>query len=247
MNAEISLLWTLIPLSALLGAALLWAFGKLSDQTAIRETKRRLQSRLYEMRLFSDEPRLVWRAQTALLRENLRYLRLTLVPVLLLSIPAWLVFAQLRAIYEWSPLRPGRTSVITVQLRERSGPMVQAPALELPRGFVAESPPVRVTKLRQVSWRVRPVEPASGALRVTMGYHSVSKTISARPGRQYLSLRRASLAGFALWPNEAPVPSGAFEWVQVDYASSDGSWILWLLGVSMLAAFLLRSLLGVQF
>jgi hypothetical protein len=38
MNAEISLLWTLIPLSALLGAALLWAFGKLSDQTAIRET-----------------------------------------------------------------------------------------------------------------------------------------------------------------------------------------------------------------
>jgi hypothetical protein len=245
MNAEISPLWTLIPLSALLGAALLWAFGKLSDQTAIRETKRRLQSRLYEMRLFSDEPRLVWRAQTALLRENLRYLRLTLVPVLLLSIPTWLVFTQLRAIYEWSPLRPGRPAVITVQLREAAA--TEAPALDLPRGFVAESPPVRVIPLRQVSWRVRAVEPASGALRVRLGDYSVSKTISAKPGRQYLSARRAGLAELALWPNEAPVPAGAVEWVQVDYASSDGSWILWLLGVSMLAAFLLRNLLGVQF
>ena len=54
---------TLIPIGLLLGVAMLWVFGRWSNQKAIKAAKRRVEACLYEMRLFTDEPSLVWKAQ----------------------------------------------------------------------------------------------------------------------------------------------------------------------------------------
>jgi hypothetical protein len=42
---------------------MLWVFRRISRQEAIRKTKSRLWACLFELRLFTDEPALVWRAQ----------------------------------------------------------------------------------------------------------------------------------------------------------------------------------------
>src|SRR5439155_2956672 len=141
--ADLHPLWTLIPISILVGIAMLWAFGRFSNQSAIRETKRRIVARLYEFRLFVDEPKLIWQAQAGLLRDNLRYLGLMLVPAVVLALPMLVLFAQLDALYGWTPVRPGQTVVVTVQARQPFGSGEPLPALMLPNGFLAEVSPVR--------------------------------------------------------------------------------------------------------
>src|SRR5882672_9751392 len=108
---------------------MLWAFGRLSNQSAIRDTKRRIAARLYEFRLFVDEPKLIWQAQAGLLRDNLRYLGLMLVPAAVLALPTLVLFAQLEAFYGWTPARAGQTVVVTVQAKQPLDPAEPAPAL----------------------------------------------------------------------------------------------------------------------
>jgi hypothetical protein len=109
--------WTLIPVSILVGLGLRWLVDRLSDRSTIRETKRRIEAHLHEFRLFVDEPKLIWQAQVGLLRDNLRYLKLMLVPAVVLTLPMVVLFGQLEAFYGWEPLRPNQSAIVTVQLK----------------------------------------------------------------------------------------------------------------------------------
>ena len=51
-------------LSAIIGAAMLWVFGKTSDQKRMKQVKRRVYASLLELRVFSDEPAVSWREWT---------------------------------------------------------------------------------------------------------------------------------------------------------------------------------------
>jgi len=77
---------TLTPLSLLLGVGMLWIFSLTSNQGAIRKVKARLQAHLYEMRLFPDEPVLIWKAQLGLLAANVRYIGLMLLPAIVAGV-----------------------------------------------------------------------------------------------------------------------------------------------------------------
>ncbi len=72
---------SLTPLSIAVGVVMLWVFGLTSDQDAINKTKKRLQAYLLELRLFGDDPSLIWQSQKSLLAANLRYMGLMLKPV----------------------------------------------------------------------------------------------------------------------------------------------------------------------
>ena len=76
-----------------------WVFQRAVDMAALRLTLRQIHARLLEFRLFFDEPRLIWRAQKALVGANLRVCALLLWPALILALPmAWLMM-QLDAAY----------------------------------------------------------------------------------------------------------------------------------------------------
>ena len=249
--SDVHPLWTLIPISVVLGLAILWAFGRLSNQSAIRETKRRLAARLYELRLFVDEPKLIWQAQTGLLRDNLRYLGLMLVPTTVLALPMLVLFAQLDAFYGWTPLRPGQTAIVTVQAKQPLDPAEPAPALMLPEGFRAETPGVRSLESRQVSWRVRTMQAASGAIRITLQGDSVSKSITAESGVRYLSKRRVSGLPDLLWHcAETPIRSQAVDWIEVDYPAAriaSVHWTVCFFVISIATALVFRRRFRVSF
>ncbi len=138
------------------------------DRAAVRAAGRRLHARLLEMRLYSSEPALMWAAQRALLRDNLRWLALMLPPALILGLPlAWL-FVQLDSIYGHSPLPVGAQAVVTVQLKRALGPADATATLQAPPGILVESPPVRVFAERQISWRIRALRPVRGKLRFVL-------------------------------------------------------------------------------
>src|ERR1043165_5667378 len=79
--------WLLAALSLALGAAMLLVFGKTSNQQAIRATKQLLWAHLLELRLYSNDPLMVWKAHTGLLSANGKYLALMLKPVVILTVP----------------------------------------------------------------------------------------------------------------------------------------------------------------
>src|SRR4249919_1045298 len=82
-------------LAAAMGAAMLWVFGRTSNQKRMKQVKRRVQAGLLELRVFVDEPSISLRAQRGLIAANLRYLGLALRPAMWMAVPIGLLLIHL--------------------------------------------------------------------------------------------------------------------------------------------------------
>jgi hypothetical protein len=172
------LIWTLIPVSIVYGLAAVLIFRRFSEEASIRRTTNRMMAHVLEFRLFFDSPALVLRAQRDLLRENLRLLRLILLPCAILALIFIVLFPQLDAMYGHAPLRAGERSVVTAQL---GGDAV----LEAPAGIEVETPGVRSLHDKQISWRIRPLGRTSGELKVRYPGGVLAKQIVTGAGLIY--------------------------------------------------------------
>ena len=244
---------SLVPLSVLLGMGMLWVFRRTSNQEAIRKVKVRIHAHLYEMRLFVDEPLLVWQAQWGLMSANVRYIGMMLVPALVMTAPMVLILAQLECFYGYTPLDPGQTATVTVQMKSTGVGLT--PALRAPEGIVVETPPVHVDGGRQISWRVRALRPMAGDLQFVFPDETVEKSVHAGRGPQYLSERRVSSAFDLLWyPGESRLEAGPVDWIELRYPPAtvlalglDLHWLIWLLVLSMVSALVLKRRFRVLF
>ena len=243
---------TLIPFSILIGIGMLWVFGHTSNQDAIRSVKSRLQAHLYEMRLFVDEPLLIWKAQWGLLTANVRYLGLMLLPAVVASIPMILLFAQLECFYGHTPLLAGNSAIVTMQMKDATD---ATPMLKAPAGVMVESPAIHADEARQISWRIRADRPVAGELQFIFPDRTIEKSISVGSGPEYISERRvASLLDLVWYPGEPRLPPGPVNWIEVRYPSAtvhalglDLHWLVWLLVISMISALAFKRSLGVSF
>ncbi len=101
----------LVVISVLTGVAMLLVLQRVSDPVRIRLAKRKVQAHLLELRMFQDEPRVIWGAQKALLGANLRYMALMLRPALWMTVPLFLLEFSLTPITSEVEARvsPGKT------------------------------------------------------------------------------------------------------------------------------------------
>jgi hypothetical protein len=242
-------------ISVLFGVLVLWVFKRASNQERLRETKRLLLAHLYELRLFTDEPSLVWKAQLSLLRENLRYIGLSLVPALIIAVPAFVLFMQLEALYGRAPLQPGEAAIVTAHW---TGPLdlaATAPVLLAPDGIAVESPAVRIPAEREISWRIRAVRETSGMLRILLPEGAVEKRIETGSGPRYVSERRVRSWLELLWsPTERRLPASSIDRIEIRYPPAvvswlglEMSWLIWLLILSSITILLLRPRFRVTF
>jgi len=247
---------TLFPISVLVGVAMLWVFRRTSNQKAIAASKRRIQACLYEMRLFTEEPSLVWKAQVGLLTGNLQYLALMLLPAIVMTVPMIAVFAQLEAIYGMDALPVGVEAIVTMQMKTGMDAAIAPPSLQAPPQIRIESPAVRILTDRQVTWRIRPHAPVSGQIRITLPDGvAFEKKIEAGAGLHYLADRRVSgLLDYVFHPAESRLPAGTVDWIEIRYPPAtvhwlgiDLHWLIWLLLISSVTALLLKNRFGVTF
>lgn len=212
-----------------------WVFRYAVDAPALRATLRHIHASFLEFRLFFDEPRLIWRAQKALIRANLRVCFLLLPPTLILAPPTVWLMLQLDAAYGLAPLRVGEPAVVTAKLSSDS----QEANLDAPPGIAVEAPPLHITSDREIAWRILPARAVTGNLRFTIGGLEIAKAIAAGNRPMFLLRRRArSLWTFLLHPEEPRLPPGAVEWLDVDYPGATRWWIVWFFGVSSASALL---------
>ena len=114
---------------------MLWVFELTSDQDAIEKTKKRLQAYLLELRLFGDDPSLIWQSQKSLLAANLRYMGLMLKPAIYLTVPMVVLLFHLDSFYGLKPLRVSQPMVVTVQVSGEIANDTVAPSLTAPAGI----------------------------------------------------------------------------------------------------------------
>ncbi len=234
--------WPLVPISALCGILLMAGFRYTSDQSAIASAINKLQAHLLELRLFIDEPAIIWRAQLQLIRTNLRLMRLLVRPAVMLSIPTMALIAQLDAVYGRAPLRVGETCLVTARMRSPVPDSI--PRVEAPPQFADDRPAIRVSGENLIAWRIRPLGPSNGQLRIDLGGAALAKSVVAGAGPRYTSEKRVrAMLDYLLDPTESRLPDGPVRAIEVQYPAAEIQWLgfrlhwlVWFLLISTLSA-----------
>lgn len=134
----------------LCGAWTAYTFERWTDQAALDTARDRIIAHWLEIRLYFDNPRLVWRAQRKLVRWHLALLRSSAVWLLASGLLTAGACALLDQHYGQPELRPGETAVLTTHQ-------------PVPDGFLVEAGPLQSEADRTTSYRVtvkRPIRHA---------------------------------------------------------------------------------------
>jgi hypothetical protein len=249
--------WSIIGISCLSGILLVWIFGKVSNQAAIKRTRDRLSTELIALRLFKDDLRVFFGIQFQVLAWTLRYLRHSLVPMIILMVPALIILIQLNLHYGSRPLRVGEQTLVKVKLRDLSALARGAEiSLEAPVNLKIETQSVRIEEMKEVCWRVRGALPGRFDLIVNDGNVSVKKNAAVGgPWEGVSSVRTAAhWLTSLLYPGEAPIPSHSnIASIEIVYPELDIfilglriNWLILFLVLSLGFGYAFKGVLGVQ-
>jgi hypothetical protein len=249
---------SLVLVSVGAGIAMMLLFKLASNPVAIGRAKRRVQAQLLALRLFGDEPALVWHAQVRLLTGNLRYIAVMLAPIAAAAIPFVLTYPHLEALYGKAALPVGSETVLTVRLRQANALPQSAPHLEMPPGLRAVTPPVQIAKAggaSEISWRLLAASAVAAPIRIHVGDADVTKVVQVGESHGYLNeTRPGGPLAWLLAPGEAPIASHRIESVHVVYRLQrlaafglEWPWEAWFIAISVIAALAVRNRLGVVF
>lgn len=264
IGAALSPFEALPPLVGLSVVALAVAIGMLlvvraaSDQRAIIAVKRRIQAGLFEIRLFNDDVR-VFSSVRDVLRHNLTYLRLSLVPLVWMILPLALLIAQLQFYYGYDGFSPGQSAIVTVRMREAAaGANGAAPSLALavPPGVRVQTPALWIPSEREAAWRIGFDQQGDYELVVSLDGRQVTKSVrvSGRPGYRAPGRFQVGWVNQLLYPAEPPIaPEVPIEVIRLTYPERElhflggtVSWMVMFFGLSMIFGWGLRSRFGVE-
>jgi len=246
--------------SLLVSVGMLWVYKRTSDQKRIDAVKSKIHAGIFEMRLFSDDPLAIFRAQADVLRHNVAYFGLSLVPLAWMIVPIVLLIAQLQFRFGYEGFAPGDETLVRAQLaddwradlagvREGERPPI---ALEAPEGVELLTPAIWLPSRDEVIWRIAVRERGDHELRVRLGETEVAKSLRARDGVLRRSpLRHAgSFLDQVLYPAEPPLPAGPLRAIEVEYPEAGTTlgmptWLVLFFVLSIVFAFALKGRMGV--
>ena len=218
--------------SLVTAAAILLVVRATSDQRALAAVKRQIHADLFEIRLFNDDLRAMLRAELDILRHNATYLRLSLVPMVWILVPAGLAAAQLQSYYGYSGVDVGSAVLVTAQFTPGSQPSAE---LDAPAAISIETPAIFLPALNQVVWRIVGTAPGDYEVRVRIADAAFTKTLHVSGGlARHSPVRLAPrLLDEVAYPSEAPLPDGApNSMIRVDYPQPGiqifGRYIHWM-------------------
>ncbi len=260
--------WPIVVVSLLTGIAMLWLFGKISNQAAIRVVRDGIRGNLIGIRLFGDDLGLLFRLQARIFKQTLTYLGYAAVPFILMIVVIIPILIQLELRFAHRPLREGEVTVVNVRVTDPAA-IDGGVALDVPEGVVIEAPPVKIRSLDddelrradgmpewllkvfspflrsgdgEVSWRVRVETAGHHLLTVRIGDDEVQKELVAGDRWEPVSLKRSTGALSTLaHPGESPI-RGATAIRSVELIYPEGSISLFGWGMHWIIPFFVLSL-----
>jgi uncharacterized membrane protein (DUF106 family) len=244
----------LLVVSLVASIGMLLVFKATSNQKKLAAVKRQIHACLFEIRLFRDDVPAILRAQGEILRHNLNYLFLSLVPMLWMIVPLVFVIAQLQFHYGYQGLRPGEDFIVKVRLKDASSTRPVA-ALEAPPGLEVATPAVWIPSERELAWRLRAQAWGDYELKLRVADKEYSKTaqVSKQVRRRSPERLEPGLLNELLYPAEDPLPKeGSIASIALSYPEDSVSllgwhvqWLVAFFVLSVVFAFALRGRMGV--
>jgi len=251
-------IWGLLFLSIVAGAAMVWLFGRISNQSRVRALKTTMKGHLLEVWIFRDQLRNVVKAEGRVMRQTGKYILCSLPSFLVLMLPVIVLMIHLQAQYGYRPLRPNEPALLKVFLAD-SANQAAADALPevklvLPDGLVQETPALRIAPDHEVDFRIAATKPGQYQVGIEIAGETITKSVEVGNQRVPLSpYRSSSWIDRLLYPVEPGLKAGPIAAVEIKYpdetvwcAGFQCSWIWPFLIVSLAAGYALKGLFGVE-
>lgn len=201
------LMGSMAAISLLTGVIMVWIFGKVSNQDAIRRIKDKIRANLLAIWLFRDELGVFFRVQTRLMGWTLRYMAHSFIPMLIMLVPVLFILIQLNLRYEAASLEKDQTTLLKVVFEKPEDAMAVPLSLEVSEGLDVETMPVRIPSTGEVAWRLRAVEPGIHTVTVVGPEIRLDKEVQVAASWGPVSVMRTSeFASALLYPGEALIP-----------------------------------------
>jgi hypothetical protein len=211
-------LLVLVIFSAASAVFTLLIFKWTSNQKAIRRAKYRIGAHVLEIRLFPDQLRVVARAYLALLGSLLVYFRHSLRPAVVLIVPLFVLFVQMEAYFEHTPIAPSQEFLLSVGVEDER--FLNDVEILLPSGLSLTAPAVHIAADREVDWRLSAEKPGDYELRVQIDgkYYAKRIVVGSDLRRVNSERRREGIWKLLLSQGELPLPrEGKVESIRVQY------------------------------
>ncbi len=242
--------WGLTLLSILSGIGMLWVVGKTTPQKLVERVRNRMDSAVYEIRLFMDSPKRVGISLGRLLTNSFLYIATMLPAFVILALPLGVMYLSLEARHGFEPIPVGEPFVVSVKLAD--GVDGRTVSITPEEGGGLTSGPMYAKSESSVYVRAVATKPAISAVRIEVDGRAETKRIVADPEATQMAPDRSSgVDRFLSYGPESGL-DGPIASISVPHERRDGSylgftmpwWIWWLL-LMMVAAFGLRKPMGV--
>lgn len=248
-------IWAMTVISLVSGVVMVWIFGKVSDQSAIRTVRDQIRGNLIGVRLFQRDLGVVMRLQRRIFGDTMRYMRYALVPMVVLLIPVLLIMTQLNLRFASGPVPPGEAVLVKAFVRE-AAMLDQTASLEAAEGIVVETAGVRIPSAREVAWRVRALDPGRHLMTIRVGDETIESHLVAGQRWGAVPQRRTGRGAVdtLLYPGEPPIPATqGVEAVEIRYPALEMTilgwnihWLVAFFVLSIAFGFAFKGALGVE-
>ncbi len=150
--AGLPAIYGLLAVSVISGIMLLYIYGLVSNQGAIKRVKKRITAGIYESVLFRHDLALSLRAQAGMLLGGARYFALAVPPLAILLIPSLVILAQLNLRYGARPLSLNEPALVTVNFKNDEA--LFETELTSNNSEITITPPLRDLDSNSVTWRI---------------------------------------------------------------------------------------------
>lgn len=241
--------FALIIISGITGVLMLYLYKVMSNQPAIERVKNGIKACILEIQLYKTDMRVMLRALMRVFSKNLTYMKLLLVPSLLLVAVIAVVLLQCYPRFEYRPVKPGEGFLFKVGLNDWD--KVSSTKIEVPDVLQVEAGPLTVPQLKEINWRLRAKSPGDYTISVESGQERQKMTLAVGGGLRGVSRTKgpSSLGNYVKNPAGTFLASGsAFSAISIYYPEREMhsklllgmNWIIYFFVVSFLVALLLK-------
>lgn len=246
----------LIFISVLTGIVMLFLYKFTSNQTALKIIKSRISAYFLEMRLYKDDFSIVSSSLKNIFATNLQYMKLALLPAIIMILPVILIMIQLNLRYAHTGLEQGSSALLRVRFEEGIDILRKNIDLRVGDGLSKDSAAFRIPPLKEVGWRIGVVESGIHMAIVSVDGKEIAIPIVATKKIVpcYTDFERGGIRAAIFNPGAPRVPTGiGVVSIKVEYPKRTFSWGLfrfsWLwsfLIISMASGLIIKSALKIE-
>ncbi len=259
-------MWAMTLVSVVVGVIALVIYKYTSNQDGIKDAKERIKGHFYELWIYIDELTILVTAQGGIIKNATRYLGYAMVPLAIMLLPIFVLFANMEERYHFRALEPGEETLIKLRLSDNFADWKDKVSLDLPQGLSLAAPPVRfVREIKdgrkvtdreyEANWKIR--ADAEGDYKLVFKVDGANITRSLLVGGKPTRLSpftTTDLGTAILYPPTEKIPAAAkVQFIEVRYPEADFpfftwyTWWVWpFLVISIIAAFFLKGPLKVE-